>query len=101
MFQSVSQLWCNEFSSEFSNFLGVKKIKRQLLHIELFIFYNFIEFVFSICFMSTNQETDKNIWIAKNVLYITNNFTTMIQMSYTLSFVIQFIKANRQIGGIL
>lgn len=51
--------------------------------------------------MSTNQETDKNIWIAKNVLYITNNFTTMIQMSYTLSFVIQFIKANRQIGGIL
>lgn len=39
----------------------------------------------------------KKIWIAKNTTYIINNFTTVIQICYIFSPVIQSIKANAQI----
>ena len=36
----------------------------------LFTFYNFREFVDSMCFVSITLEIDKIICIAKNILYI-------------------------------
>lgn len=77
------------------------KTKRRQLHIELFTFDNFIEFVLNMCLLSITQGKDLKNWMAKNTLYVINNFTTVIQICYILSPVIQSIKANAQIEEVL